>query len=85
MEYDSLIDDNPDIQERIRKAEKRGRIQILHEVALNAVKDEYPDLAEFAEERIVRIQKRARLRLLVKLIYKAPDEKTVRWLLETVS
>ena len=85
MQYDSLIDDNPDVKKRVSKGEQRGKIQGVQETALNAVKDEYPDLAEFAEEHIVRIQKLESLRDLIKLIYKAPDEKTVRWLLETLS
>lgn len=85
MQYDSLIDDNPDVQKRVSKGEQRGKIRGLQEVVLNAVKDEYPDLAEFAEERIARIQKPGSLHELIKLIYKAPDEKTVRWLLETLS
>nr|HET6904402.1 hypothetical protein [Ktedonobacteraceae bacterium] len=84
MQYDSLIDDNPDVQKRITKGEQRGKIQGLQEVALLAVKGDYPDLAELAQERIERIQKLESLRELIRLIYKAPDEKTVRWLLETI-
>jgi hypothetical protein len=53
-------------------------------VALLAVKGDYPELAELAQERIERIQKLESLRELIRLIYKAPDEKTVRWLLETI-
>jgi len=88
MEYDSLIDENPDVQKRVSKGiqegEQRGRMQELQEMALLMVKEDYPDLAEFAEERIARIQRLGGLRVLVKLMYKAPDEKTVRWLLETI-
>ena len=80
MQYDSLIDDNPDVQERVRK----GSIQTLQETVMNALKDEYPDLAELAQERIVRVQNSKSLRELIKLIYKAPDEETVRWLLESI-
>lgn len=85
MQYDSLIDDNPDVQKRVSKGAHKARMQELQEMALNAVKDEHPDLVEFAEERIVRIQKLESLRDLIKFIYKAPDEKTVRWLLEAAS
>ncbi|HEV7234883.1 MAG TPA: hypothetical protein VGN15_01800 [Ktedonobacteraceae bacterium] len=84
MQYDSLIDDNPDVQKRISKGEQRGKVQGLQEMALIAVKGDYPDLAELAQERIERIQKLESLRELIRLIYKAPDEKTVRWLLETI-
>ncbi len=84
MQYDSLIDDNPDVQKRISKGEQRGKVQGLQEMALIAVKGDYPDLAELAQERIGRIQKLESLRELIRLIYKAPDEKTVRWLLDTI-
>ena len=85
MEYDSLIDDNPDVQRRVSKGAERARMQELQEMALLMVKEDYPDLVEFAEERVTHVQKPESLRELIKFIYKAPDEKTVRWLLETVS
>lgn len=89
MQYDSLIDDNPDVQRRVsrgvQKGEQRGRMQELQEMALLMVKEGYPNLTEFAEERIAHVQKLESLRELIKFIYKAPNEETVRWLLEPVS
>lgn len=85
MEYDSLIDENPEIQKRVAKGkaegEIRGELRGLQEMVLEAVKDEYPPLVELAQEKVVRIRKPDSLRQLVKLIYKAPDENTARWLL----
>ena len=85
MEYDSLIDENPEIQKRVAKGkaegEIRGELRGLQKMVLEAVKDEYPPLVELAQEKVVAIRKPDSLRQLVKLIYKAPDENTARWLL----
>ncbi len=78
MEYDSLIDDNPDVQERIARAELRA----LQETVVEAVSEEYPPLAELAQQQVTHLDKPEDLRKLVKLIYRAPDEATVRWLLD---
>ena len=81
MEYDSLIDENPEIKQRVAKGKVEGELRGLQEMVLEAVKDEYPPLVELAQEKVVRIRKPDSLRQLVKLIYKAPDENTARWLL----
>jgi flagellar biosynthesis/type III secretory pathway protein FliH len=81
MEYDSLIDENPEFQQRFARKQAEGKLQGLQEMVLEAVKDEYPPLVELAQEKVVRIRKPESLRQLVKLIYKAPDENTARWLL----
>ena len=66
-----------------RAAEKE--LQVLRQVVLEAVDDRYPSLLELAREKIVLIRRPDALRLLVKQIYKAPDETTARWLLDTLS
>jgi hypothetical protein len=50
-------------------------------MVLEAVEDEYPLLVELAQQKVGLIRKPDALRQLVKLIYKAPDENTARWLL----
>ena len=77
--YDSLLEEDPDIQELQVKAEVQG----LQQLALEAVEDQYPSLLPLAQERVIHIKQSTLLRQLVKLIFKAPDEKTVHWLLET--
>jgi hypothetical protein len=52
-------------------------------MALEAVEDTYPTLLVLAQERIHLVRKPEGLRQLVKLICKAPDEATARWLLNT--
>jgi hypothetical protein len=91
--YDSLIDQDPYFQQRLaNKAEEMAakraaekELQVLHQVALDAVEDRYPSLLELAHEKIVSTRQADVLRLLVRQINKAPDEKTARWLLDTLS
>ncbi len=87
MEYDSMIDDNPFVQERVARGEARGELRGelrgLQLMVLDAVHDEYPSLMELAREKAPLIDKPEELRKLVRLIYKAPDEETARWLLNS--
>ena len=79
LKYDSLLDEDPEIQER----ETRGEIRGLQRMAIEAVKNRYPSLVELAEERVALITQPDALRQLVILIFNTPDENTARWLLNT--
>jgi hypothetical protein len=85
MEYDSMIDDNWLVKERIaraeQQAEQRVELRVLKETVIEAVSDEFPPLVELAQQQITQVDRPEELRKLVKLIYKAPDEATARWLL----
>ncbi len=91
--YDSLLDSDPYIQQKIAekaaeqaaKQATEGEIRALQQVALEAVEEQFPALLDQARERVVQVKQPDLLRLLVKQIYKAPDEKTARWLLETLA
>lgn len=83
--YDSLIDEDPEVIERVAKSKAEGELQALQEMALYAVEEQFPPLMELAQQRIAQIRKPDVLRLLVKQIYKAPDEKTARWVLDTIA
>jgi len=91
--YDSLLDSDPYIQRKIAekaaeqaaKQATEGEIRALQQVALEAVEEQFPALVDQARERVVHIKQPDLLRLLVKQIYKAPDENTARWLLETLA
>jgi hypothetical protein len=91
--YDSLLDSDPYFQKRIAekaaeqaaKQATEGEVRALQRVALEAVEEQFPALLDQARERVVQVKQPDLLRLLVKQIYKAPDEKTARWLLETLA
>ncbi len=86
MEYDSLIDEDPEVKERGAKGEAEGEtegeVKGLQKMAIKAVEDQYPMLENLAERRIQAIRKPETLMQLVQLIYKAPNEDTAHWLLE---
>jgi len=52
-------------------------------MGIEAVEANYPSLVELAQERVTVIKQPEVLRQLVKQIFKAPDEATARWLLNT--
>jgi hypothetical protein len=80
MAYDWFIDENPDVQERVAKKE----IEVLQQMALDAVDSRFSSLTALARQRIPLIQKPDILRQLVKQLFTAPDEAEVQHLLNTV-
>jgi hypothetical protein len=80
MAYDWFIDDNPDVQERITKAELRA----LQQMVLDAVKNRFPLLAPLAQQQAALLQKPEALRQLVVQIFSASDEMAAQQLLNTV-
>ena len=79
--YDSLLDEDPDIQERVARAKIEGQQKAI----LVAVDTRFPALVEMAQERIVRLNKPDELNLLIKQIILALDEDKARWLLSTLA
>ena len=79
--YDSLLDEDPDIQERVARAKIEGQQKAI----LVAVETRFPALVEMAQERVVRLNKPDELNLLIKQIILAPDEDKARWLLSTLA
>ena len=78
--YDSLLDEDPEIQERIA----RGKVEALQETVIMAVENKFPALVELARERVLIVTKLDALQQLVAFIFNSPDEATARWLLNTL-
>jgi len=83
--YDSLLDEDPDIQERVVKAKIEAQIETQQRTILIFVKTRFPALAEMAQERIVRLNKPDELNRLTEQIAGAPDEDAARWALNTLA
>lgn len=81
--YDSLLDSDPYIQQKIKQKLVEGEVQGLQKMAIEVIQDQYPALMPSAKEKIILIRKPDLLRLLVKQIYKAPDEKIAQLILDT--
>jgi hypothetical protein len=77
--YDSLLDEVPEIQERVAKA----RIVGQQKAVLDFVEVKFPSLVQEAQEQIAHLNKPDELTRLTKQIALAPDEATARWVLGT--
>ena len=77
--YDSLLDEDPEIKERIA----RGKIEERQRAVIEFIEARFPALVEVAQEQVVRLNKPDELSRLTKQIALAPDEATARWVLST--
>jgi len=81
--YDSLLDQDPEIQERITRGEIRGEIRGAQKIVLDIVEARFPALKKLAQERVTLIRNTGALSQLAKQVATVPDEGTLRWLLNT--
>jgi len=77
--YDSLLDEDPEIQERVAKAKIAGQ----QKAVLDFMEVRFPSLIQVAQEQVIRLNKPDELSRLMKQIALAPDESTARWVLST--
>ena len=77
--YDSFIDENPDVQERVAQGEAKGAQKIVTSI----VEVRFPTLAELAQQRVANIQSLEKLDQLAKQIATASDEQMARWVLDS--
>ena len=77
--YDSLLDEDPDVQERII----RGKIEGQRKAVIDFIEVRFPTLLEVAQEQVVHLNKSDELSRLMKQVALAPDEATARWVLGT--
>lgn len=77
--YDSLIDEDPEVQERVA----RGKVEGARQIVVDFVEARFPDLKELAQQRVGLLTNSETLSLLAKQIATVPDEATARWLLGT--
>ncbi len=77
--YDSLLDEDPEIQERVAKAKIVGQQRTV----IDFIEARFPTLVEAAQEQVARLNKPDELTRLTTQIALAPDEATARWVLGT--
>src|SRR5712692_7478505 len=83
--YDSLLDEDPDIQERVARAKIEGQIRGQQRAVLVTVETRFPALVEKAQRVVERLNKPDELNLLRKQIALAPDEDKAQWALDTLA
>jgi hypothetical protein len=77
--YDSLMDDSPvAIRNRVR-----GELQGAQKMVIGVVEARFPTLTELARQRVTLIRDTEALNRLIKQAVTAPDENTLRWLLDS--
>lgn len=79
--FDSLLEDDPYIQER----ETRVATQELQKAVVEFVQGRFPTLGELAQQTVTQVSRPDALHLLIKQISAAPDEVFTRQLLGTLA
>ena len=79
--YNSLIDENPEIQKRLAREGIEREIKQTQKLVLDAVESEFPELSSLAAQEVVHVRDMEYLSRSLKMIYQAPNEDAVRWLL----
>src|SRR3989440_949734 len=79
IHYDSLVDEDPEVQERVAK----GKVEMAQKMVADLVEARFPALSELAQERVTLIRNTGALSQLIKQVGTVPDEATARWLLNT--
>jgi hypothetical protein len=77
--YDSLLESDPEFQQRMAESEVRGQQKLL----MFVVKTRFPALVQQAQQKVLRLQKEDDLYRLTELMVGAPDEKIAHWVLNT--
>ncbi len=77
--YDSLLDENPEVQRNVANIIVEERQQAV----LDVVEARFPGLLGMAQVQVAHLDDRNELRRLAKQIILAPDEQTARWALNT--
>ena len=81
IHYDSLVDEDPEVQERVA----RGEIRMAQKMIIGLVEARFPALIGLAQERVILIKTIDALSLLAKQVATSPNEATARWLLNTLA
>lgn len=83
--FDSLLDQDPYIQEKIaleRAIERNESIQAFQDTIIEIVKTRFPNLAELAQQRVVQIRELDDLKRFIIQLSTAPNQTAVRRILK---
>jgi len=83
--YDSLLDEDPEIKEKVAQGELKGELRGAQTIVVNFLEARFPSLTELGQQKVTLIRSTDTLSLLAKQIATAPDESTARWLLDTIA
>ena len=81
--YDSLLESDPGIREKVAKGKATGKAEGAQEIVTTLVGVRFPQLVEIAQQKVPNIQSVEMLTQLTKQIAIAEDEKTALWILNS--
>jgi hypothetical protein len=83
IQYDSLIDEDPVMQERFAKIKAESELEGAQKIVVDVVEARFPGLTELAQQRVTLIRNKEMLSQLAKQAATAPDKNSLRWLLDS--
>ena len=63
----------------------KGKIKGLQWALVSAIRVRFPELAELAQQKVVKINNTSNLEMLLKQVIIVPDANTARWLVDSAA
>ncbi len=83
--FDILLEQDEFVRKQRERGLQEGAINEDKEVLVNYISIRYPNLTELARQRTEKTSQKAVLRNILSMIFAAPDEATVRFILTAPS
>jgi len=83
QEYNSLLEESPFFQKMVQQKKIEAGIQGAQRMVTTLVKTRFPELTEFAKERVTHVRSVDSLDILIEQIATAPNETVAKKLLDT--
>ena len=83
--FDKLLEEDERVIELMTEREARGRIEGKMETVAMIIEAKFPALADDARHKLRYVKQPEDFDMLAKLVVKAPDEDTVRWMLDSLA
>lgn len=83
--FDKLLEEDERAIELMAEREARGRIAGKIETLGIIIEARFPVLADDARHKLQYVKRHGDLDMLTKLVVKAPDEETIRWMLDSLA
>ncbi len=83
--FDKILEEDERVIELMAESEARGCIAGKIELLAIIIEARFPALAYEAHDKLQYVKRHGDLNMLAKLVVKAPDEDTVRWMLDALA
>lgn len=83
--FDELLEDDLYFQERDERVAARTANQVLQQAVIELVQVRFPNIIEFAQQKVEHINAPETLHTLIKQVGAALDEATAKWAIHTLA